>query len=74
MLSTLNIIIDNIIVKIRKIFLRKEKELVVLIGYQNIKKRGKYKIIVLEVLYIISIYINEIDEQYIKDFNRVKNK
>ena len=55
-------------------FLEKKKELVVLISYQNIKKREKYKIIVLEVLYIINIYINKTDKQYIKDFNRVKNK
>ncbi len=55
-------------------FLGKKKELVVLTSYQNIKKREKYKIVVLEVLYMISIYINEINKQYIKDFNRVKNK
>ena len=74
MLTTLSIIIDNITTSIRKMFSNKGKGLVVPIGCQNVKKREKYKVAALEVLYMISIYINKTDKQYIKDFNRVKNK
>ena len=70
----LSIIINNIIASIRKMFSEKGKGITAPIGYQNVKKREKYKVVVLEVLYIISIYINKIDQQYIKDFNRVKDK
>ncbi len=55
-------------------FLGKEKEPVVLIGYQNIKKREKYEAAILEVLYIITIYINKTNKQYIEDFKDIKSK
>ncbi len=55
-------------------FLEKEKELVVLTGCQNIKKREKYKATILKVLYIITICINETNKQYIKDFKDIKSK
>ena len=42
--------------------------------YQNIKKRVKYKVVLLKVLYQITIYINNIDKEFIKDYTRVKDK
>ena len=55
-------------------FLGKEKELVVLTGCQNIKKREKYKVAVLKVLYMITICINKTNKQVIKDFRDIKSK
>ncbi len=43
-------------------------------GYQNIKKRAKYKAALLKVLYQITIYINNIDKEFIKDYIKAKDK
>ena len=55
-------------------FLGKEKEPPALMGCQNIEKREKYQAAASEVLYMITIYIDETDKQVIEDFGDVKSK
>jgi hypothetical protein len=65
--------INELTTSIRKMYTRKGKEKDIA-GYWNIKKREKYEATEAEVLYIISIYINKTDKQFIKDFKGAKDK
>ena len=55
-------------------FSGKEKEPLALISCWNIEKREKYEAAISEVLYMITIYIDETDKQVIEDFGDVKSK
>jgi hypothetical protein len=65
--------INELTTGIRKMYTGKGKEKDVA-GCWNIKKREKYEAAEAEVLYMISIYINETDKQFIKDFKGAKDK
>jgi hypothetical protein len=71
---------DDITVGIGKMFSGKEKdsgkekEPVAQTGCWNVEKREKYQAAASEVLYMITICIDETDEQYIEDFEDVKSK